>query len=265
MFPRIAAADPAGAERWAELLFGPGTPVELRRVAFETYVVSWRYNTRTAAALAPAYDTALADLEAGIQPSWGAALGQHLIIADLTGLAGARDRRWVGRWYAHVPDEQRGQGTRLLADVAASAANGVRSRARDLLRWRVEVADAAPGRRELEEVTWASASTWEPGEVLASIVLPALERTGGRALDAPGVATLIARQARLQPDVAARSLRLLVDGDEYLAIAHLAGGQLREALSALLGADPGIAAQARQIINDLGARGALQFRDLLGE
>ncbi len=44
---------------------------------------------------------------------------------------------------------------------------------------------------------------------------------------------------------------------------HAATDQLREGLSALLDARPDVTAQARQLIHDLGARGALQFRDLL--
>jgi hypothetical protein len=153
--------------------------------------------------------------------------------------------------------------TRALAEIAAGEAGAAGRRARDLLRWRVGAAQVALGDRELEEVSWASDADHEREEILAEIVLPALERTGGRAADAPGVATLIARQARVQPDAAVRALRLLVDGDEYLAVARLARDQLREGLPALLDATPEVAARARQLIHDLGARGAAEFRDLL--
>jgi hypothetical protein len=262
-FPWIARADLPAAERRASVLFGPVAPASIRRAAFETYLVSWRYTSRMGALLADAYDTALAEVETGSEPPWDVALGQHLAIADLTDLLGAREQGWVERWYAQAGDEQRAAVTRVLAEIAVGEAGPVCRRARNLLRWRVASPDVAPGDRELEEVSWASEADHGREEVLAEIVLPALERTGGRATDAPGVATLIARQARVQPDAAVRALRLLVDGDEYLAVASLARDQLREGLSALLDATPDVAVRARQLIHDLGARGALEFRDLL--
>ncbi len=213
-FPWIATADRPAAERRAAVLFGPAAAASTRRTAFETYVVSWRYTSRMGQVLVDAYETALAAWETGAAPSWDVALGQHLAVADLTDLPGARSRRWVERWYAQAADEERGAVTRILAEVAAGEAGAACSRARDLLRWRVAVPEAASGGRELEEVSWASSAVHGREEILAEVVLPALERTGGRTMDARGVATLIARQARAQPDDAARALRLLVDGDE---------------------------------------------------
>ncbi len=226
-FPWIATADPPAAERRSTALFGAALPPGTRRVAFETYMVSWRYTAQMGALLVDAYETALAELEAAGEPPWDVALGQHLIIADLTELPGARDRRWVERWYARATDEQRGAGTRLLAEVAAGEAGAASNRARHLLRWRVTAADVTRDDPELEEASWACGATDGLEEILTEIVLPALERTGGRAGDAQGVAALIARQARAQPDAAERALRLLVDGDEYLAVTQLAGNQLR--------------------------------------
>lgn len=262
-FPWTAAADPPEAERRAAALFGPVAMADSRRAAFEAYVVSWRYTSRIGQVLVDAYETALTEFETGRAPSWDVALGQHLTVADLSDLPGARDRRWVERWYTRAPDELRTTVTQLLSEVAAGDASAACSRARDLLRWRVRDPDIAPGDRELEEVSFVSSAAHGCDEILGDIVLPALERTHGRAMNAPGVAALIARQARAQPDVAAPALRLLLDGDEYLALPHVAPAELREGLSALLDATPDVAAQAHQLIHDLGARGALQFRDLL--
>ncbi len=83
--------------------------------------------------------------------------------------------------------------------------------------------------------------------------------------DVTGVATLLADQAETQPAVVVEAMRLLVDGDEYGSVPHLAEGQLRLAFSRLLAsADSAVVDQARQLLHDLGARGFRQFRDLLG-
>lgn len=127
------------------------------------------------------------------------------------------------------------------------------------------MADDTPARGELEEVTWVSSATTDPNDVLSSIVLPAMRRAGGRVADVTGVTTLLADQAETQPAAVAEALRLLVDGDEYGSVPHLAEGQLRLTFSRLLAsADGAVVDQARQMLHDLGAKGSRQFRDLLG-
>jgi hypothetical protein len=265
IFPQVVRSDPDSAAIWSERLFGPGVDLTSRNMAFEAYVTQWQFRLDIGSLLAPAYEDAVRAIEEGRGFRGAVELGQHLISADLIGLPQARDLDWVERWYANASTDLKPHATRLLAEAAKADRQDIRERARELLRWRAEVADDTPAHGELEEVTWVSSATTDANDVLSSIVLPAMRRARGRVADVTGVTTLMADQAESQPAAVAEALRLLIDGDEYGSVPHLAEGQLRLTFSRLLAsADGAVVDQARQMLHDLGARGSRQFRDLLG-
>jgi hypothetical protein len=261
--PQIARTA-AAALAWSERLFGSAVDADLSRVAFDGYLTRWSYLARLGSELVIAYETGVVDLEAGVARKAPMELGNHAIAADLLGLPEARSHDWVRRWYEAAPSELRSHATRLLAEAAKERDTDVRGRARDLLSWRVEVADPTVAHGELEEVSWIASDEADPADALSRVLLPAMRRSGGRVADGPGVAELAARQAEEQPGLAIEALRLLIDGDEYGVVSHLAEGQLRDCLAKLLRSDDAkIVDAARRIVNDLGAQGSEQFRDLL--
>ena len=102
-------------------------------------------------------------------------------------------------------------------------------------------------------------------DVLERILLPTLECTGGVIENEPGVADLIARCSLTHPSLAAKALRLLVDGDPWQSLPHVAGGALRRALEALTGgADTEARMVAEDVIHTLGAPRFYDYRELLG-
>lgn len=117
---------------------------------------------------------------------------------------------------------------------------------------------------ELRAVSWCASSEDRPDEVLQGIILPALTKTAGRSENEQGSAELVARMSTSCPAPAARTLRLLVDGDEWHALPHVAAEPLRRALEALIASrDPEARTEAEATIHILGAQGFLEYRDLL--
>ena len=264
VFPHLVWLSPDHGAWWAQTLFGPATQLRFRGLAIDAYVSTWSYGSDLGPVVADSYETALSDLEGNATDRARASIGGHLLIADLTGLALARERRWSERWFTTASEEERSEAARLLADAVVHGDEAVRGRAVDLLRWRVSVADPGSRYNELSEASWAAGVPDRGGEILEHVIVPALERGNGRTSNEPGVIELIAREAATSPPLAMRALRLAVDGDEYLSIPHLAEGALRTALGALLTCGDGaVVADARRLVHDLGARGAAQFRDLL--
>ncbi|MEA2519345.1 MAG: hypothetical protein QOF49_1425, partial [Chloroflexota bacterium] len=103
-----------------------------------------------------------------------------------------------------------------------------------------------------------------PEDVLEGIILPALTKTGGRTENEQGSTELVARMSAGRPAPAARALRLLVDGDEWHSLPHVAAEPLRRALEDLIASrDPEARTEAEATIHILGAQGFLEYRDLL--
>lgn len=270
--PWLLENDKGHETEWIRVLFGGKVPLVARSAAWEAYLLYSRFFRSTVSALSDQYGVALAELsprprKTGRPRDVDEQLGIHVVMADLLGLEAAHDRDWVTDFYSRTLDATRAQVTRFLAENAASpeVSEQVRIRARDLTRLRLAATgEAAAGSLELRAMGWASRADHRGAEVLRTIVLPALERGEGATDDEPGVAALIARQARSSPVMAARALRLLVDGDRHQALPHIADEELRTALEKLVSARSANARQmAIRIINDLGARGYPQFRDLV--
>lgn len=173
---------------------------------------------------------------------------------------------WLGAFYERAPDSLRSRVTRWIAEQAAvdEATPDVRARSRSFLLQRVTIATGAADMEDLKAVGWVAGATDRADEVLATIVLPALEKTGGATDNEAGTAALAARMAAASPRPAARVLQLLVDGDPWRSLPHVAVAELRSALEVLVdSADEDAKAIAADIVNTLGAQGFLEFRDLL--
>jgi hypothetical protein len=87
---------------------------------------------------------------------------------------------------------------------------------------------------------------------------------GGRTENEQGATELVERTSTICPGAAGRALHLLVDGDEWRSLPHVAAEPLRRALENLMGSeDPEARAEAEATIHILGAQGFLEYRDLL--
>jgi hypothetical protein len=101
--------------------------------------------------------------------------------------------------------------------------------------------------------------------VLEQIILPAV-RTNGATDDETGIADLIARRAATEPAAAAKALQLLVVGDRWHALPHIAPLELRQALEILTGSIDAAAREISQsVLHTLGALGFHDYRDLILE
>ena len=78
----------------------------------------------------------------------------------------------------------------------------------------------------------------------------------------PGVADLIARSSAEAPVPAAQALRLLVRGDRWRSLPHIAGGDLRRALEILRSAVPEARSVAGETVDLLCEQGFLEYREL---
>jgi hypothetical protein len=174
--------------------------------------------------------------------------------------------QWLLTFYERAADWLRARVTRWVAEQAATddTAPAVRERARAFLRDRIGRGDEDLQTEELRTIGWVARTRDFEVEVLEGIVLPALERTGGATDDETGVADLIARCSTAKPLVAASALRLLVNGDTWHALPHIAGDNLRRALAALtVASDAEARTISRGVVHTLGALGFPEYRDLL--
>jgi hypothetical protein len=269
--PWLLLNDVPHQAEWIELLFGPGVSPEAKRATWHAYLSYSRFFVNTATLLARQYTESVTRLEPRPEDSRRGPrdedeqLGIHAAFAHLLGLPAEAAGDWLGAFYERAPGWLRSRVTRWIAEQAAvdEATPEVRARSRSFLLQRVAIADAAADVEDLKAVGWIAAATERGDEVLA-IVLPALEKTGGATDNEVGMASLAARMATGSPRPSARVLQLLVDGDPWRSLPHVAAAELRTALEVLVAsADEDAKVIAQDIVNTLGAQGFLEFRDLL--
>jgi hypothetical protein len=269
--PWLLANDSDAVEWWLATLFGPEVTAEARDACWHAYLMYARFFRPTAILLASQYERALTDLTARAEDDRGRPsdpdemLGIHVGMAHLTALPVEGVETWLARFYARAADWVRARVTRWIAEQAANseATAEVRDRARAFLRDRTAMLTATDDAGELKSVGWIGRTSDRPEEVLEEIVLPALERCGGTTEDEPGLADLVSRCAQTRPLASARALELLVRGDQWHSLPHIAGTDLQRALEILRVADTETRAVVSRTVDLLGEQGFLQYRDLL--
>jgi hypothetical protein len=270
--PWLLARDREHETEWLEILFGRGVPQIARSATWQAYLLYSRFFLDTAMLLAPQYDLAISTYEPRPQDHRGMPrdedeqLGIHLAAAHVLGLAAADERRWLQAFYARAAGWVRGRVTRWVAEQATNdeASAETRARARSFLQGRVVVSDPEADTEELKAVAWIASATEEEQDILERIVLPALEKTHGATENEPGSVGLAARLSATCPRSAARAIQLLVEGDQWHSLPHVASAELRQALETLVVSDDLDAREiASDVINTLGAQGFLEFRNLL--
>ena len=270
--PWLLEGDSGHRSQWLDILFGAGIPDVAREATWDAYLLFSHFFLGTASSLAGEYDTAVEHLpdrgedDTRLSRDRDERLGIHVAMAHLLVMPAEARGQWVAAFYNRAADWLRARVTRWVAEQAATddGVPGVGERARALLRDRVGRGDEVLQAEELRAVGWVSRTHVFEVEVLEGIVLPALERTGGATDDETGVADLVARCSKAKPLVAARALRLLVSGDTWHALPHIAGDSLRRSLAALTVADdPEARTISQGVVHTLGALGFPEYRDLL--
>jgi hypothetical protein len=270
--PWLLLNDVPHQAEWIDLLFGADVPPEAKRATWHAYLSYSRFYLNVATLLAPQYSEAVAGLEARPEDSSrrprdeDEQLGVHAAFAYLFELPAEAAGDWLGAFYERAPDWLRSRVTRWIAEQAAvvEATPGVRARSRAFLLERVAITDGEADVEELKAVGWVTSATDHADDVWTTIVLPALEKTNGATDNEVGTAGLAARMAPASPRESARVLQLLVDGDPWRSLPHVAASELRSALEVIVnGADDRAKEIAEEIVDTLGAQGFLEFRDLL--
>ena len=271
--PWVLAHDEAHQAEWIDLLFGDALPSTARTAAWDAYLLYSRFFSAEAAKLARQYDLAVATLEPQPEDESGRRLqtdehlGIHAGAAHLLDLEIERRGNWLTEFYRRAAPWARARVTRWIAEqaAAADATPQVRARARDFLRHRNESADAEADAEELKAVSWIAPATDASNEI-SEILLAALEKTAGATENESGAAALAARMSTTRPSSAARMVQLLVEGDQWHSLPHVASAELQDALERLLkSSDQEAADIAKDVINTLGAQGFLEFRSLLDQ
>lgn len=269
--PWILGHDADRQGEWIELLFGPTVDRTLRHACWQAYLLYSRLFRDTVVLLDRVYREAVDTLEADEREEPNRPrddlekLGVHVAWAHVLGIPAEAEGSWLLTFYGRAPDWVRGRVTRWIAEQAADedASEQVRDRARDFLRARVADADPETDKAELGAMTWIASTTDRPDDVLTTVILPALEKTDGRTENEQGAAELVDRISTTSPGAAVRALHLLVDGDEWHSLPHVAAEPLRSALQKLMASgDPEARAEAEATIHILGAQGFLDYRDL---
>jgi len=272
--PWLLAQDASHQAEWLDLLFGSTVPEIAQSATWEGYLTYARFFTDLAPVLAPQYQASLDALEPRPQDERGRPrdsdeqLGIHVATAHLLAIPVAMDGNWLVEFYARTAPWLRGRVTRWIGEQAASAevAGDVRERARRFLAERVSMADAEMDAEELQAVSWIASATDHEGQIVETILLPALEKTSGATENEVGALGLAARLSSSIPRAAARVVQLLVEGDRWHSLPHIASSELRAALDELVrGQDEAAREIAEDTINTLGAQGFLEFRALLSD
>jgi hypothetical protein len=270
--PWLLDKDSDHRSKWLDILFGAGVPYATREATWDAYLLFSRFFLDTASFLADQYGTAISSLadrgqdDRRLSRDRDERLGIHAATAYLLAVPAEAQGQWLLKFYERAADWLRARVTRWVAEQAATndGAPAVRERARAFLRDRIGRGNDALQEEELRAIGWVARTPDFEVEVLEDIVLPALERTGGATDDETGVADLVARCSTTKPVVAAKALRLLVSGDTWHALPHIAGDNLRRALAALTVADDAEARKiSRGVVHTLGALGFPEYRDLL--
>ena len=272
--PWLLGRDAEHQEEWLRLLFGPGVPEVAKKSTWDAYLLYARFFADTAQLLAGQYGAAVVGLsarpteESGRPRDADEQLGAHVAMAHLNALPVEADGRWLAQFYERAADWLRARTTRWIAEQVAAEGSPpkIRARARAFVIGRVEQANASVDAHELKAMGWVAGATQDEGEILERILLPALERSGGAIENEPRVAGLIARCSSDMPIAAAKALRLLIEGDPWQSLPHIAAAEIRQALEALMGLDIDDARGiAEDVIHTLGAHGFREYRDLLGD
>jgi hypothetical protein len=270
--PWLLARDEEHQRDWLELLFGGDVPESSKTAAWQAYLLYSRFFSDTVTLLRAQYDAAVLTHQTRPQDDRGRPrdedeqLGVHVALAHLLGLEPEHEGHWLDQFYGRAAGWVRGRVTRWIAEQAASASAQpeIRARARAFLDERVAAADPEADAEELKAVAWIAPASDEEQDVLNRILLPALEKTRGVTENEPGAAGLAARLSVSNPRSSARVIQLLVEGDQWHSLPHVASAELRRALEQLMRCDNADAqAIAEDVINTLGAQGFLEFRELI--
>jgi hypothetical protein len=270
--PWLLGNDQAHEAEWLTLLFGEDVPAVARAATWQGYLLYSRFFAREVALLAAQYDLAVSthvprpEDERGRTRDEDEHLGIHVALAHLIGLEAEARGDWLAQFFGRAAGWVRARVTRWIAEQAADdeAKPEIRARARDFLKNRVAGADPATDAEELKAVSWIASATEATDEILDQILLPALEKTGGTTENESGAVALAARTSTNWPRSSARLVQLLVEGDQWHSLPHVASAELRQALERLISSGD---AEARRIavdvVNTLGAQGFLEFRPLI--
>ena len=122
-------------------------------------------------------------------------LGIHIALAHILDLPEEQRGHWLEVFYERSGDWLRSRTTRWLAEQSKDdkTTPDVRERARTVLIARVLAGVPEHDAKELQAVSWVAPVSDHADEVLGSILLPALEKTGGVTENEVGVMEIAVR------------------------------------------------------------------------
>jgi hypothetical protein len=278
-FPWLLMLDPAWAAQKVSSIFPKDEALrDFRSVAWETYI-----------AFCDAYDNALALLHeeyAHAIESIGTRAGSRRFLADPDQQLAAhlmsfywrgklklqQPFRLLAQFYTKAPDELRGQALQAigvgLCQMRKPPARRVLKRLRTLWEWRMSVArDGESPTSHAAELAafglWFASTKFD--DIWSFEQLKEALAISGKIEPDHLVVERIAELAKVAPLTAVECLSLILEGDEEGWHTYGWREEVRTTLSIAMHSSNSAARQsAKELTNRLGARGFLEFRDLLG-
>lgn len=278
-FPVLLWLDPAWAAGSISRIFpADGESDHLWDAAWDAYVAFNRLFPTVFVALRAEYDRAIGHLDVeprGLRPARqdpDERLADHLMTLFWHGRLGfGEPDRLLERFYQHAPAAVRSHALdflgRSLDELPEESSEEVLPHLRDLLEWRIAAAgdETVPGSvsKELEAFgSWFISGKFDDTWAIARLE-EVLKLSGAIEPDWQVVERLAALSPEL-PAAAVECLGLMIDGDRQGWHIGMWKEGIRSILSAAIQSTDRAAREAsRALINRLGARGFLEFRDLL--
>jgi len=275
-FPQLVLLDPAWAGANVSTIFPPSQDLsDLRDAAWEAYMAFGKLYGSVYDILHEEYERAVERIGAASPDKRRLAnpdedLGKHLMVVYWWGRIGLQE---LDRFFSLAPPKLRGDALayigQSLREMPDKIGRRTLARLKELWEWRLaEVRSLPPSdrRAELSSFGWWFTSekfseTWSLKQLQEAL------KYANWAEPDDDVVEQLAKLAPQKPMVAVECLAMMTEGDQQgWATGYSWVPSIRTIVSAALhSSDVRARRAARELVNRLGAKGFLQFRDLLTE
>lgn len=249
---------------------------ELREAAWESYMLMCRASSDVFEVMQREYEFAVGQIETeptekGGYPNPSQRLAEHLMIFYWTGKLALEGKGLIGEFFAGSPDELRAHALdfigRSLHNATAAPPKEVLERLKELWEWRLEAAQGSgfPERFKSEMTTfgwWFSSRKFD--DVWACVQLMKALRLVSKSEPEHIVVERLKEIAPSMPVCAVEALSMIVEGDKEGWGILGWRKQARSILASALQSGDKLACDAAvALVHKLGARGNLDFHELL--